>query len=57
VSFVHLAVHDDGADNPLPATDAFTRFQAELASRLTDGPIAAPATVVGTYGISANPTG
>jgi hypothetical protein len=50
VSFVHLAIHDEGADNPLPETEAFQRFQAGLASRLTEGPIPAPATVVGTYG-------
>ena len=39
VSFVHVAIHDDGADNPLPATDAFNRFQANLSDRLTEGPI------------------
>jgi hypothetical protein len=49
VSFVHVAVHDEGADNPLGASPAFGRFQADLASRLDEGPIPAPAQVVGSY--------
>jgi hypothetical protein len=52
VSFVHVAIHDDGADNPLPGNEAFARFQADLAGRLTEGPTPAPATVIGTYGVS-----
>ena len=49
VSFVHVAVHDDGAPNPLAASPAFARFQADLASRLDEGPTPAPAQVVGRY--------
>jgi hypothetical protein len=50
VSFVHLAIVDDGADNPLPTTPAFGRFQADLASRVTAGPTPSSATTVGTFG-------
>lgn len=49
VSFVHVAVHDEGAENPLPSSPAFARFQADLAARLDEGPTPAPAYVVGSY--------
>jgi hypothetical protein len=49
VSFVHVAVHDEGAENPLSKSDAFARFQSGLADRLEQGPEPRPATVVGSY--------
>src|SRR5689334_14712730 len=49
LSFVHVAVHDDGAENPLSESAAFARFQAGLAERLEQGPEPSPATVVGSY--------
>lgn len=49
VSFVHVALQDDDAVNPLPTLPAFERFQAGLAQRLADGPEPTPATVVGRY--------
>jgi hypothetical protein len=52
VSFVHVSVLDDGAENPLPSTAAFGRFQENLASRLTEGPMPTPATLVGAYGLA-----
>jgi hypothetical protein len=50
VSFVHVAVHEEGAENPLSNSDAFAHFQAELPDRLDDGPEPSPAVVVGSYG-------
>jgi len=50
VSFVHVAIHDDGAENPLSQSDAFARFQAGLAERLEQGPEPSPGSVVGSYG-------
>jgi hypothetical protein len=50
VSFVHVAVHDDGAENPLSKSEAFARFQGGLPDRLEHGPEPSPATVVGSYG-------
>jgi hypothetical protein len=49
VSFVHVAVHDEGVENPLSKSDAFARFQAGLADRVALGPEPSPATVVGSY--------
>jgi len=49
VSFVHV-VRLDGPGNPLPSMEAFQAFQAELGDRVADGPFAADATVVGSYG-------
>src|SRR5690349_3479767 len=49
VSFVHVAIHDEGAENPLAQSDAFARFQSGLADRLEQGPDPSPATVVGSY--------
>jgi hypothetical protein len=50
VTFVHIAlVDDDGAGNPLPGTAAFRTFQAGLPDRLTQGPDAQDATIVGAY--------
>lgn len=52
-SFVHVAVHDEGAENPLPSSPAFARFQSGLAERLEEGPTPVPATVVGSYAFPA----
>jgi hypothetical protein len=49
VSFVHVAIHDEGVENPLSTSAAFARFQAGLADRLEQGPEPSPATVVGSY--------
>jgi hypothetical protein len=49
MSFVHVAVHEEGAENPLLKSDAFARFQAGLADRVEHGPEPTPATVVGSY--------
>ena len=49
VSFVHVAVLDDGAANPLAASSAFARFQAGIEDRCVEGPAPADATVVGHY--------
>jgi hypothetical protein len=51
VTFVHVASIQtaDGA-NPLATTPAFGVFQREIADRCEEGPLAMPATVVGSYG-------
>jgi hypothetical protein len=49
LSFVHVAIHDEGVENPLPKSDAFARFQAGLADRVALGPEPSPAVVVGSY--------
>jgi hypothetical protein len=51
VSFVHVALRDDGADNPLPSLQAFERFQAGLAERVDEGPLVMSGAVVGRYGL------
>jgi hypothetical protein len=50
VSFVHVASvdTDDGA-NPLNASAAFAEFQRQIGDRVAEGPVASPATVVGSY--------
>jgi len=48
-SFVHVAIHDEGVENPLSTSDAFARFQAGLSERLEQGPEPSPAAVVGSY--------
>jgi hypothetical protein len=53
VSFVHVALQDDDAENPLPELPAFARFQACLAERLAEGPQPSPASVVGSYAFPA----
>jgi hypothetical protein len=55
VSFVHVAVLDEGAENPLPTTPAFDRFQSDLASRVATGPTPAAGTAIGTYGLLGRP--
>jgi hypothetical protein len=54
VSFVHVALQDANADNPLPELPAFARFQADIGDRLAEGPEPAPASVVGSYAIGAS---
>jgi hypothetical protein len=50
VSFVHVAVVE-GDVNPLTSSEAFKRFQSEIAARCEEGPIALDATVVGSYAV------
>jgi hypothetical protein len=49
VSFLHVAVLDDGAANPLAASSAFGRFQAGIKDRCVEGPAPADATAIGSY--------
>jgi hypothetical protein len=49
VSFVHV-VSTDGEANPLGQIAAFAEFQRDIADRVTAPPIAAAATIVGSYG-------
>jgi hypothetical protein len=48
VTFVHVAFVE-GDDNPLSRTAAFAEFQRELGQRCVDPPVAADATLVGSY--------
>jgi len=48
LTFMHVAVLDD-QENPLTASAAFGKFQAGIRDRCTDGPLAADATVVGSF--------
>ncbi len=50
VTFVHVA-SIEGETNPLVASAAFSRFQAGIADRCEEGPIAMDATVVGSYSL------
>lgn len=50
VRFVHVAAVDtDDGTNPLNSSSAFAEFQRQIGDRLVDGPVAAKATVVGSY--------
>jgi hypothetical protein len=50
VSFVHVAsVDTDDGTNPLSASPAFAEFQRQIGQRVVEGPVAAKATVVGSY--------
>ena len=51
VSFVHVVVEDDGADAAvsLAAVPAFQAFQAGIAGRCEEQPVAAGATLVGAH--------
>jgi hypothetical protein len=49
VSFVHVAVLE-GETNPLVDLPAFGAFQENIGDRVTEGPDASDATVVGSYG-------
>lgn len=48
-SFTHVVTVDDDAPNPLVELEAFGRFQADIAGRCDEQPVAADATVVGHY--------
>jgi hypothetical protein len=48
VSFVHVAVIE-GEQNPLASSAAFAQFQSGIGERCAQGPLAADATVVGSY--------
>ena len=50
VSFVHLAsVETEDGSNPLAATDAFKKFQAEIKDRCEEPPIATELHEVGSF--------
>ena len=50
LTFVHIAVveTDDGS-NPLPETDAFKKFIADIKERCDEPPAATAADIVGSY--------
>jgi hypothetical protein len=48
VTFVHIAVVE-GEVNPLSRTAAFAEFQREIGDRCVDPPVAADATLIGSY--------
>lgn len=51
VTFVHVAeIETADGTNPLAATQAFGRFQAEIADRCDEPPQAQEATIIGSYG-------
>ena len=50
VSFIHVALLE-GETNPLTTLAAFGEFQANIGSRLVEGPVATDATVVGNHGL------
>jgi hypothetical protein len=47
VTFVHIATIE--GENPLMASEAFGAFQSGVNDRCEEGPLAADATVVGSY--------
>ena len=49
VSFVHLAVTDDGVGNPLAQVAAFARFQEGIAERCDEQPVVTELSEVGSY--------
>jgi hypothetical protein len=49
VTFVHVALLDDEAQNPLLTTPAFARFLEHLPSRLEVDPDTHDASIVGSY--------
>lgn len=52
VSFVHIAITDDGHETPLPQLPAFQRFRAGLAERCDAPPEATTLTDrIGAYGL------
>ena len=50
VTFVHVATRD-GDMNPLASSAAFAEFQAGIADRCEEAPVASDAAVVGSYGL------
>ncbi len=53
VSFVHVALLDAEV-NPLTTSAAFAEFQSGIKDRCAEGPVAADATVVGSYRLAAD---
>jgi hypothetical protein len=51
LTFVHVASHS--AANPLSELPEFAEFQKGLADRVVEAPVAAEATLVGSYGLAA----
>jgi hypothetical protein len=49
VTFVHLAVSDDGDDNPLSNVEAFGRFQENIRERCDEPPVVSRLHEVGSY--------
>jgi hypothetical protein len=49
VTFVHVATIE--GTNPLTASAAFARFQADIEARCEEGPVVTDATVVGSYAL------
>jgi hypothetical protein len=49
VSFLHVAVLDDGGHNPLLETAAFGEFVSDIAGRCADAPMTTDAKIVGSY--------
>jgi hypothetical protein len=50
-SFIHVVTVDDHTgQSPLLELEAFARFQAGIADRCQEQPVAVDATIVGTYG-------
>jgi hypothetical protein len=50
LTFVHIAEHGTGIGaNPLTSLEAFKRFQAGIADRCDEGPVASEAQEVGSY--------
>lgn len=50
VSFVHIvSIETQDGSNPLPGTDAFKAFQAEIKDRCEEPPIAQELTEIGSY--------
>ena len=49
VSFLHIAVLDDGEVNPLLQSAAFGEFVSDIGSRCAEAPVTTDASVVGSY--------
>jgi hypothetical protein len=49
VSFVHVALEEDDAGNPLPDTEAFQAFTENIGQRCDEPPVAKSGTIVGAY--------
>jgi hypothetical protein len=51
--FLHVALLD-ADENPLTRSPAFAAFQSDITNRLTEGPVQADATLVGSYRLFAD---
>jgi Antibiotic biosynthesis monooxygenase len=49
VTFVHLAVTEDEATNPLTNVEAFKRFQQNIADRCDEQPVVTELREIGSY--------